>query len=427
MAPPSWHLRPLVDVCIRVTSGGTPSRKNPAYFLDGVWPWAKTQELRDTWIADTEEHITDEAVANSSAKVLPECTLLVAMYGATVGQLGILRRPMTCNQACCALLVDPTKADHRFVHYQLLHARSQLKGLATGAAQQNLSGKLIRSLRFPFPSVAEQRAIAHVLGTLDDKIELDRRMSETLEAMARALFKSWFVDFEPVRAEIDGRAAPHAAWYSRDVAPPAIGPEGIPIGWSTLPLNEVADFLNGLAMQRHPAVDADRSLPVIKIAELRNGVTAKTTRASHDVPREYVVNNGDFLFSWSGSLMAKFWTGGAGALNQHLFKVTSQRYPTWFFSQWILHHLPGFRAIAASKATTMGHIQRRHLAEAMAVCPSADVLAALDPTMTALLDHSINNDLESRTLASIRDALLPKLVSGGIRVPQAEKVVTAVL
>ena len=156
-------------------------------------------------LASPETGITGQELANSSAKVLPECTLLVAMYGVTVGQLGILRRPMACNQACCALLVDPAKADFRYVHYQLLNARSQLRGLATGAAQQNLSGKLIRSLHFPFPSVAEQHAIAHILGALDDKIELNRRMNQTLEAMAGAIFRDWFVDFGPTRAKMEGR------------------------------------------------------------------------------------------------------------------------------------------------------------------------------------------------------------------------------
>lgn len=205
IAPSHWRVRSIEDVCLRVTSGGTPSRREPGFYENGAWPWVKTQELQDKWIDNTEESITDEAVARSSAKVLPENTILVAMYGATVGQLGLLRRAMTCNQACSALIVDPTQADFRFLFFQLLHARTELKSLATGAAQQNLSGAVIKSLRFPFPPLSGQRAIAHILGTLDDKIELNRRMSETLEATARALFKSWFVDFDPVRAKAEGR------------------------------------------------------------------------------------------------------------------------------------------------------------------------------------------------------------------------------
>ena len=165
-APCDWSIRRIEEVCSRVTSGGTPSRSNAEYFQDGVWPWVKTQELRDRWLDDTEEHITEEAVRSSSAKVLPPNTVLLALYGATVGQLGLLRRAMACNQACCALLVDEQAAHFRYLYYQLLLHRSQLKRLATGAAQQNLSGTLVRSFELPFPAPSEQRGIAEVLGAL---------------------------------------------------------------------------------------------------------------------------------------------------------------------------------------------------------------------------------------------------------------------
>ena len=269
------------------------------------------------------------------------------------------------------------------------------------------------------PCVAEQRAIAHILGTLDDKIELNRRRNQTLEAMARALFKDWFVDFGPVRAKMEARDPylPADLWQ---LFPDRLDDEGKPEGWSERPLDEIADFLNGLALQKFPATDPDDSLPVIKIAELRNGVSAKSDRASREVPAKYIIKDGDFLFSWSGSLLAKFWTEGEGALNQHLFKVTSERYPMWFVSHWVHHHLEEFQAIAASKATTMGHIQRGHLKAAMTLCPPDDVLARLGVVMAPLVEQAIHNELESRTLAQLRDTLLPKLISGDLRIADAE-------
>jgi len=133
------------------------------------------------------------------------------------------------------------------------------------------------------------------------------------------------------------------------------------------------------------------------------------------------------LFSWSGSLLAKFWTEGEGALNQHLFKVTSDRYPTWFFSHWVHHHLEHFQTIAASKATTMGHIQRGHLKAAMTICPPDNVISALDQTIAPLLERTIKNQLESRTLTQTRDLLLPKLMSSEIRLRDAWREVEAVL
>ena len=192
------------------------------------------------------------------------------------------------------------------------------------------------------------------------------------------------------------------------------------------PLSEVASFLNGLALQKHPATSPEDSLPVIKIAELRNGISARTDKASRNIPKKYIVTNGDFLFSWSGSLMAQFWTGGEGALNQHLFKVTSGHYPPWFFAGWVRFHLDEFRRIAASKATTMGHIQRSHLQAATASCPPDAALTGLGAVMEPLVKRGILARLESRSLAEIRDVLLPKLMSGGICLREAEKVMEVV-
>jgi Type I restriction modification DNA specificity domain. len=210
--------------------------------------------------------------------------------------------------------------------------------------------------------------------------------------------------------------------------PDAIDPlSGLPIGWEEKPLDEIADFLNGLPLQKYPPSEDEESLPVIKIAELRSGVTAKSGRASSKIPDKYIVQDGDFLFSWSGSLVAKFWTGGKGALNQHLFKVTSDNYPTWFYTHWIYEHLENFRHIAASKATTMGHIQRVHLTAAKVICPQTNLMNFMSELVAPLLDKAIKNSIESRTLAELRDRLLPKLMSGQIRVKDAEKLVEEVL
>ena len=288
------------------------------------------------------------------------------------------------------------------------------------AAVPGLNRNDLHTVPVSLPPLPEQRAIAHILGTLDDKIELNRHRNQTLEAMARALFKDWFVDFGPVRAKMEGREPylPADLWQ---LFPKRLDDESKPEGWSEQPLDEIADFLNGLALQKFRATDPSDSLPVIKIAELRNGVSAKSDRASREVPAKYIIKDGDFLFSWSGSLLAKFWTEGEGALNQHLFKVTSESYPMWFVSHWVHHHLDEFQAIAASKATTMGHIQRGHLKAAMTLCPPKYVLEKLGVVMAPLVEQSIHNELESRRLAQLRDTLLPKLISGELRIADAEK------
>ena len=233
------------------------------------------------------------------------------------------------------------------------------------------------------------------------------------------------MEFRPTRAKAEGRA-PYLAPELWGLFPEARDNDGLPSGWKSKPLDKIAKFLNGLALQKFPAVDPQDSLPVIKIAELRGGISKKSDRTSRGIPKKYVVRDGDFLFSWSGSLMAKFWTDGDGALNQHLFKVTSDRYPTWFFSQWVHHHLDEFQAIAASKATTMGHIQRGHLRSATTLCPPDQVISKLGETIRPLVEQSIANELESRMLARTRDFLLPKLMSGEVRLREAENIVEAV-
>ena len=141
--------------------------------------------------------------------------------------------------------------------------------------------------------------------------------------------------------------------------------------------------------------------------------------ANSDVPEEYVIDDRDLLFSWSGTLEAEFWFGGKGALNQHLFKVTSLHFPRWFSFHWIRQHLPWFRTIAASKATTMGHIKREHLQDAQVIVPSAAVLREADHVVAPLHDIQAQLMIESRKLAAMRDYLLPKLLSGNVGVEAA--------
>jgi type I restriction enzyme S subunit len=249
-------------------------------------------------------------------------------------------------------------------------------------------------------------------------------MSDTLETMARALFKSWFVDFDPVRAKAEGHD-PGLPEHLADLFPDGfedseLGP--IPAGWHVKGLDSVARFLNGLTLQQYPPKDG-RSLPAIKIAQLRAGSTVGADRACADLDSDYIVRDGDILFSWSGSLECVLWAGGPGALNQHLFKVTSGDYPRWLCYLGIHWHLDDFRHIAAGKATTMGHIQRQHLSDAKLPIPSPDLLRAMDLVVQPIIESTWRRAVHSRTIAAVRDTLLPRLISGKLRVKDAEHVV----
>lgn len=310
--------------------------------------------------------------------------------------------------------------DPRFAYYFLSYF--DLRRYNSGSAQASLNRNYIYPLQVLVPEPAEQKAIAAVLGALDDKIELNRRMNATLEAMARALFQSWFVDFDPVRAKLDGRQP-----LGLDAATTALFPGHFtdtelghtPRDWQVRSLDKIAHYLNGLALQKYPPGDGS-TLPVIKIAQLRKGDSVGADRCNTSLPSAYVVQDGDVLFSWSGSLEVELWCGGPGALNQHLFKVTSPEFPKWFYYLWTLHHLDEFRLIAADKATTMGHIQRGHLTAAKVLVPPPPVLDAMTRTMSPLIDRIIANRTKSRTLAKLRDMLLPKLLSGELHLDAIE-------
>ena len=310
--------------------------------------------------------------------------------------------------------------DPNFLYYLL--KQLNLNNWRSGSGQPLINQTTLNAIETQIPYPREQRAISGIVGALDDRITLLRETNATLEAIAQALFKSWFVDFDPVRAKMEGRTP-----EGMDEATAALFPDGlemselgeVPRGWRVKSLDSVANYLNGLALQKFPPTGLN-DLPVIKIAQLRKGDTVGADLASRAIKPEYVVQNGDVLFSWSGSLEVEIWCGGEGALNQHLFKVTSSEYPKWFCYLWTRHHLDNFRQIAASKATTMGHIQRSHLSAAKVVVGSDAVLDSANGILSPFIERIVSNALQAQTLSTLRDTLLPRLISGQLRLPEAQ-------
>ena len=327
-----------------------------------------------------------------------------------------------CGTGCLRVRLGEGIVDPAYASYFLSHpaSREWVVRHAVGATMPNLNSSILGALPFLLPTTTEQRAIAGVLGALDDQIEQNRRTARALERLARAIFRAWFVDFEPVKAKPAGATSfPSMPQSVFDALPTRfvdseIGP--VPEEWELKPIATIATFLNGLALQKYPPRGDGEDLRVIKIAELRKGSAEGAAWANGDVAEQYVIGDRDLLFSWSGTLEAEFWFGGKGALNQHLFKVTSSHFPSWFCFLWIRQHLPWFRAIAASKATTMGHIKRGHLQETLVVVPPNEVLRAANEVIDPIYDLFGQLMIESRKLAAMRDVLLPKLLSGEVRV-----------
>ncbi len=292
-----------------------------------------------------------------------------------------------CGTGCLRVRFTSDEVSPKFCAYYLSSGEMNgwVRGQAVGTTMPNLNSSILRRLPLTLPTLPEQKAIAAVLSSLDDKIDLLHRQNITLEAMAETLFRQWFV----VEAQKD---------------------------WEERPLSSIANFLNGLACQKYPPKNAIDKLPVLKIKELSGGISESSDWASTDIKPEYIVERGDVIFAWSASLMVKVWNGEKCILNQHLFKVTSKEFPKWFYLMWCKHHLAEFISISSSHATTMGHIKRGDLDAATVLIPNANELGIMSTKMTPLLNKKIANQKQIRTLETLRDTLLPKLMSGEVRV-----------
>lgn len=288
--------------------------------------------------------------------------------------------------------------DSKFLYYLLADDNFFDYSMKTSKGTKMPRGDKTSIMQYSVPNfdIITQRKISAILSALDDKIELNNKINENLEQQAQAIFKSWFVDFEPFGGVM-------------------------PNNWEQGNLLEIADYLNGLAMQKFRPNTDEMGLPVLKIKELRQGICDENSElCSPNIKPEYIIQDGDVIFSWSGSLLVDFWCGGTCGLNQHLFKVTSKKYDKWFYYSWTKYHLNRFIAIAADMATTMGHIKREELAKSVVLIPSKldyqDVGSLLNP----IYEMIITNRIENKRLAVLRDTLLPKLMTGEIDVSKVK-------
>ena len=382
-----WRTYRIGDICKRVCSGGTPKSTEQSYYNGGI-PWLNTKEINFNRISSTEKSITQSGLDNSSAKWIDKNSVIVAMYGATAAKVAINTIPLTTNQACCNLSIDENIADYRFVYFGLCANYATLASLANGGAQQNLNAQQIRDFEIKLPDLATQQKIADILWSIDDKINCNYAINDNLEQQAQALFDEWFVNDSTQPAE-----------YNR------------------ASLTDIANYLNGLAMQRFRPQSDEKAIPVLKIKELGQGMCDSSSDiCSQSIDSKYIVNDGDIIFSWSGTLLVDIWCGGICGLNQHLFKVTSDKYPKWFVYYWTKYHLAKFIRIAKDKAVTMGHIKRGDLETSEVLIPNVEILSKMDNIIAPIFDAIISRRVENKTLATLRDTLLPKLMSGELSV-----------
>ena len=380
-----WKEVRLGDVCTRVCSGGTPKSTNPSYY-GGEIPWLNTKEIDFNRIYSTEKTITDSGLNNSSAKWIVPNTVTVAMYGATAGKSCIVKVPMTTNQACCNLTINDEVADYEFVYYTLKNDYTTLASLANGGAQQNLNAQIIKDYVLKMPSLADQRRIASILSSLDRKIELNNKINADLEEMAQAIFKNWFVDFEPFK---DGKFVDSELGM-------------IPEGWKVGTLGELCNFKRGKNLLTKNAID--EGVPVV---------------AGGLEPSCYhnVANTGAPVITVSGS--------GANAGFMRMYHV-----PVWasdcsfidiscenFYFVYCFLKVNSKLLKHAQTGAVQPHVKPSDIHDFELLIPDKESIYDFQDKVKPFFDKIASIQKENSFLSLLRDTLLPRLMSGELEIP----------
>ena len=377
-----------------VVGGATPSTKKAENYEGGNIAWITPKDLSTfsgRYIKRGERNITEIGLKSCSTQLLPKNTVLFSSR-APIGYVAIAANEVCTNQGFKSG-VPNENTDPLFLFYLLKYNKDKIEGMGSGTTFKEVSGNTMKNIIVNVPAdKGVQEKIATILGSIDDKIEENEQINNNLEQQAQAIFENEFLSLQ-----------------------------SLPDGWKQASLIDIADYLNGLAMQKYRPSANEIGIPVLKIKELRQGCCDDNSEfCSPSIKSDYIIHDGDVIFSWSGSLLVDFWCGGICGLNQHLFKVSSSNYDKWFYYAWTKHHLDRFIAVAADKATTMGHIKRDELAKAEVLIPNETDYNRIGALLQPIYDLIISNRIENKKLAETRDSLLPKLMSGEIDMSEVD-------
>lgn len=290
--------------------------------------------------------------------------------------------------------IDSDKVNPKYVKYYCLSQeyKGWIASYNTGSTRGNINAQTLAQMPLLLPERMQQDKMVDILSSIERKIKVNEKINKNLEQQAQAIFANEFLLLDT-----------------------------LPEGWKQASLIDIADYLNGLAMQKYRPTADESGIPVLKIKELRQGFCDDNSElCSPSIKSDYIIHDGDVIFSWSGSLLVDLWCGGICGLNQHLFKVTSSKYDKWFYYAWTKHHLDHFVAVAADKATTMGHIKRDELAKAEVLIPNETDYNRIGALLQTIYEMIISNRIENKKLAATRDTLLPKLMNGEIDMSEVD-------
>ena len=427
-----WPAVPIEDLCARVTSGGTPSRSNPAFYDGGTIPWIKTGELRGWYVDDIAERITPAAVRESSAKVFPPETVLLAMYGdgKTMGSVGLIRTPAATNQACCAMVSDPRKCDPKFLMYSLVYFKPAILKLAISGAQRNLNGKSIKQFAIGAPPVAVQQRIASILSAYDDLIENNTRRIAILEEMARRIYEEWFVRFR-----FPGHEGVRMVESELGL---------VPEGWSRVPLGLLVGHHIGGGWGQEAATEEfsvpayvvrGTDIPDVRLGSLGRSplrfhtpsnfrsrqlksrdIVFEVSGGSKDQPVGRAVMVGDALLSRADApvICASFCRLVRADPIQLLPELLRFHFDHIYATREIMQYQTQSTGITNFKFTVF-------LEKEMVLKPPAEVQAQFSEVARPMLQLAESLGIKNSVLRATRDLLLPKLISGELDVSALPK------
>lgn len=425
-APPGWRWVPLTDVA-RLETGHTPSRKHPEYW-DGDVPWIGIKDATANHgriLNDTFQHTNELGIANSSARVLPANTVCLSRT-ASVGYVVVMGRPMATSQDFVNWVCSDA-IDYRFLKAVLLAERNSFLRFASGTTHQTIYFPEVKAFHVCLPPIQEQRAIADIVSALDDKIELNRRMNETLEAMARAIFKSWFVDFDPVRAKAEGRD-PGLPKAIADLFPDSFEDSElgeIPKGWEVKSFTEIVEVIGGGTPKTSVEEYWGGDIPWYSVVDAPSEadvfvVSTEKTITNHGLNNSSarLLPEGTTIISARGTVGKLALTGVPMAMNQSCYGlrgIDAGPAFTYFATRSLVSMLK-----QRSHGSVFDTITRDTLAGMRFISPDKSILDAFERAEDPFMRRIKSNLLESRVLGELRDSLLPKLVSGEIRVQNRE-------
>lgn len=460
-APKGWKWSKLTDLA-RLESGHTPSRKYPEYWDGGVC-WVGIRDAtanHGQTIYDTNQHASELGIKNSSARLLPKNTVCLSRT-ASVGYVIVMGKEMATSQDFVNWVCSKD-LDNQFLKYILISENRSFLRFASGTTHQTIYFPEVKAFHICHPPLPEQKAIAHILGSLDDKIELNRRMNATLEGMAQALFKSWFVDFDPVidnalvagnpipdeladRAEVrrqalaNGTANREAAKAFPNSFHETVELGWIPKGWDVQPLGEHLDVLETGRRPKGGVSSYASGVPSVG-AESIFGIGLFDFGKLKFVPEEFFekMNSGkvesyDVLLYKDGGKPGEFKPRsgmyGEGfpfksfGINEHVFRMRSSSLGQAFLyyqvsSERVFHHL----AVRGGKAAIPG-INQKEVNSVDFLIPQEDVRETFNNFSQPIFEKILKTANQSRMLEIVRDTLLPKLISGDLRIEKAQKII----